>query len=610
MPQSTTKLYTNPSTIAMPPQTGWQVASGAAPAPTVTLTCGGGGDGGGCTLAATLKIQDLGGGAYSLEAVEISGGGSNLTLRATRNGTLLTNDADNPLRAVFYVATGEEVAIAAMLIDNDSGCIVNFAREKVANSDSNTGAPQLPPPKPELSSDCTQNLRVYYRDPVQWSQEREGMEVWAASFGISALLECPNPGCLEWAQIAFRSDATLDGIYTDATWDAHQLGTLKQGARYDAQGERPAQSRRYANVVLDEPGAVVRARLKFTPVYEMWALPTGATSVAKIREIEAGKMFIFATGPALTFTYSAAASELPRAGVLSPLKTLGDYNATDATDAAILGDKLYIVRPGELFFIDLDSGQISMNYTPRGETRAPKFVETVGGSAFAVFVDAGLSSGKTRCYDLTFGAPKLVWQIDDSVTMVSPVDGDLWIKSGSKLYISSGGSGAAVLAFTFPAAITALSADYVGLNNGAVYRLVDGAWTLRVTLASAISALSKWHGDGDAETALAGLATDLLHRELPNGNWSEDRQLIVPATLAPATVAGAVSMALYSKELAAADEFNPAQNDERQLIGTMASGLLFVYRLSDLSEEKGAFKAWRTFAPALMPLYRPIVETE
>lgn len=460
-------------------------------------------------------------------------------------------------------------------------------------------------------ADCARAMGIY-ADDIRWNDAEPGMEIYGAALGFEVRPLCDNPACLYWVQIGVRTGTALDGDYSDAAWLSHQLVTLRRGAGWPASGTRIARHQRRGTVILDAPGPVLRMRQMWTPVYEMWTLATGSGSVAKIRETEPGKALVFGTGPAKAFTYAGAANDLPRAGVLTALPSLEAAGAGDAIDAALLGDKLFVIRPGELFFIDLDSGEASMNYAPRGETRAPLFVETLGDKVLGVFVDAALPSERTRCYDLTYAAPKLLWSLDDAVTLTNvSSDGQLLIAAGTEYFTSTGGTAAPVLAKDFASTISALAGGLAGLINGEIWKRTGTVWTLKTQIGAPVGALANWFGDQDALHGLAGAASGAnpqrLSGELAHGGWAQDRSLVVPPDLLPATVSGVTALGRTSIQLEAGSETQSPRLDERMLIGTGSSGLLFVYRLSNLSEKDGAFKACYNALPRLTPLYRPIL---
>lgn len=267
---------------------------------------------------------------------------------------------------------------------------------------------------------------------------------------------------------ALPATQLIGGSATDSE-KATAFQTLQKVVMERAQvGTTPDRVQLRSSVQMAPAGDKVYWVQQWTPAQFLSHYLTGCEQVIKFREIESGKWLVFANSPTGT---DAAKAFIFDGETLSLLVDLNDHGATDATDVALLADKLFVVGPDELFAVDTDSGEATLNLSPRGETRAATFVENIGGKMLAVFVDAELEEAATRCYDLTFTTPKLLWALDDA-TGVSWTDGTTWLLgAGPKLFEVV--NNAPTLKQTFSANITALMNNYVGLESGSLWRLQD-----------------------------------------------------------------------------------------------------------------------------------------
>lgn len=440
---------------------------------------------------------------------------------------------------------------------------------------------------------------VFYRDVYRFDAPA-GQVIGRAQVSVEVWPPVENTARNFWVQHAVRSGTELDGPYQHDDWIKHQPIVLTPGEKQTAQGTRIARQQWGVPVPFNLPHKPqIRLREKYTKQWVIATFDTDTAQVIKLREVEPGKHLVWATNPAKAFVYD---------GQLKPVFVGADNEAGDATDAALLGDKLFVVRPGELFAYDTDAGQTAMVYTVRGETRAPRFVERVGTRALAIYVDAAQAPA-TRCYDLTFATPRLVWELADAATFCAPVGTGLAVGCGAELWVSTDGIAAPSLAHTFGAAITAASSAFVGLANGEVWKRAN--WTRELTRPGAIGGVATWSGGTTGEAAgewpprgIVGGAGDWLSGQKQNGAWFDEVELTLPLDLAGKAVGGVSALELFALELpplsGEGDAEAAKQRDERLLVGTLG-GVLFVYQRSALSEKQGAIATSQTTIERVLP---------
>ena len=277
-----------------------------------------------------------------------------------------------------------------------------------------------------------------------------------------------------------------------------------------------------------------------------------------------------------------------------------------------------------MFAFDPDEKQVALEYGIRRENRVPRFIEAIGNRVICLYVHAPaaalpLASKRTRAYDLTFATPQLLWQLEATATLCS-VDGTtLLVACGSKLY-STDGATAPTLVHEFGTAITAASQTFVGLANGEVWKQTTEGWLLVHTRIGAIGGVTNWSagttGEAQIEAPRGVVAGQgaWLAGERANGIWQDERELRLPLDLAGAgkSVVRVSALDHFSLPVAAptgndTGEAIPApQKDERLLVGTANSGLLFVYQRSLLLEKDGAIPVSHDTTPRLFPFPRRI----
>lgn len=453
---------------------------------------------------------------------------------------------------------------------------------------------------------------IFYRDLE--SSVGVGFVIPDAKIGIETRALEENTGRRYWMQWGVRSGTALDGPMKHEDWLKHQPVLQVRGESQSAQGNRVERINWSAMVKFRLPlSREVRLRRKYTPQFYLSCFATGCSTLPKIREIEAGRHLVFGREPGKVFFYDADGLELQA--------DLATYNAADALDVALVGDKIYVVRPGEIFTIDRDPGQLSMPSGVRGETRAPRFIEALAGKPLAIYVDesaAPTPAPKTACFDLSFPSPLPRWTLPLAATLTSVAQGQLFIACGTRLFKSAGGTGAPALVREFGAPVTAIAPELVGLENGEVWELISNVWRRRFTREGAIGGAARWTGgtggeaNSDPAHGIVGGAGDGLSGQKPNGSWFDERALLVPPDLAPKAVAAVTAIELFSVDIpspapepgAPPAEAVPApERDERLLIGTGGDGLFFVYQRSALSEKQGAIAVSRDTVPRIFPFF-------
>ncbi|RYX82863.1 hypothetical protein EON83_17285 [bacterium] len=458
--------------------------------------------------------------------------------------------------------------------------------------------------------------QVVYRDTI--ARSVEGTVIYSASIGVETRAMEENTSRRYWEQWGVRSGTTLDGAYKHEDWPKHQPVLPILGAQWEAQGERFERANYSAQVTFRLPlSRDVRFRRKWTPQFYLATFDLDCESVVKIRQVKPGQHYMWTQGAARLWAYDG--------DKVSKLGDFGDatktnYYAPDAVDGALWtseanGRKIIVITPasvsvplGEMFAFDPDSGDISLTYSVRGETLAPRFVEVVGEVPIALYVGA-----TTKGYDLRFGTPRLWWSLAAPVTFCTVDEDVLYIATAHKLY-SSDGVTAPTLVHEFAADVTAATANFVGLTNGEVWKKGASGWVKVLDRDEPIGGVTSWSAGilGEAQTdtdrGVVGGDGDWLVGERGNGSWYDERELIVPIDLVGATVERVAALGHYSVEVTADSSSEDAetlpQKDERILIGTAESGLFFVYQKSLLSERDGAIPVSHDTVPRLFPFWR------
>lgn len=407
-----------------------------------------------------------------------------------------------------------------------------------------------------------------------------------------------NPMRQFWARAAVSTtdpDMNWESSGISATakasaFEAMQRITLREGQKEEAADL----TQMHAEPILAPAGNEVHFVLQLNPAQVISARLTGCERVAKIEQIRNGEYLVFADSPvggdaakAFRFTYSDF--------VL--LADLDEQGAGDTFDVALLNDKLFVIAPDELFAVDLDSGQATLNLSPRGETRAPFAVVTTEDRVLAFFVDDEEEEA-THCYDMTFAAPRLLWSLDTAISKVRWLNRALLVASGNMLLSTTRIGEAPEEVHTFAAAITAVGADaisfYVGLSSGAVWRLAGGTWTNETTLANDVAAVGAWLADGVTSRGVAGRADDEHLTDETSSAWVDARVIVPPASVEE-TVSGITALEGFQQIVKAAigtagqPGFEPAEVINALLIGTGDEGVLLMLEQSTFDETQGAF---------------------
>jgi hypothetical protein len=546
-----------------------------------------------CLVNVFLEVVDKGDGQYRVIATPANA--SKLaTVSFFADAVPTPPDAGKNLQWTLTVPLGQSRQIVALIKDGDCSDATTLT---ISNADTD-GAPPTAP----IEGDCIERLGIYYRDIVNSTTVPDSV-INAARFGLEVRDLCPNPGCHYWFQEFTSSDLALRDDFSESAMAQFFPVPPGSGQRYAADGNRIGRYQ-VQNGAISRPATPdVILRLKATPVFQKvpFTLDGNAT---KIRDAGARSLFVFQTGPAKARLWTAPEKGKYGEGSISLLKDLASVNAAGATDAALLDDKLYAIVDGGIIAVDLTQNEETLDIGIRGETRAPVWVEVVGGKPLAIYQD-NAANPKVRCYDLSFPAPKLVWKLGSLITQTQVAAGKLLLACGSSLYVSNAGTAEPILDSTFTdstAAISSLATGYVGLSNGHIYRKLSGRWSDRTTLASPVKALWPWLGGAKEVRALAGEATsNVLRHEQTTLNWTPDIELD--------GTGGVLALRALSIETTSATATNPAITDEWMLIGDDHSSL-WVYSRSALSEADGAFKACHVAAPRIVSTLRPTTPSQ
>jgi hypothetical protein len=455
----------------------------------------------------------------------------------------------------------------------------------------------------------TLKTQIFFRDFLA-SAAMTGHVIGSASIGVELRARAAGLTLLEanarrryFMETGTRNGTALDDDFTDEAWNAHSPVVWTRGAGWDEEGTRLARLQLFARVFYASPlSAHVRTREKWTPEFDLSLWETAGLPVVKVRSIATGKHLVFVRNnvDAKVFRYTEdGLAEI----VLSP-------TCPDARDAIESGGKIYIVRAtGAVRCYDADSGEATFrDVSPAGETRVAKFIEVVGGKVLLLCTDVN----STRCYDLSFAAPKLLWTLAAVATFAVSNDGKLWLAAGAALYGSDAGTAAPTLVKAFASNVVSFWRPDCGLADGTVMRH-DGVgaggngWS-QVADIGAFAHVARWTGgipgesiEDDARGVAGGLDT-WLTGEMQNGSWLDERELMVPAEV-EAEVTKTTALDVFSVETGAASETQPAQRDERLLIGTDAG--LFVYTRSVITEAQGAVRLSHDTLQRITPYPQP-----
>ncbi|BCM88865.1 hypothetical protein IAD21_00707 [Abditibacteriota bacterium] len=489
---------------------------------------------------------------------------------------------------------------------------------------------------------------IFYRDTQ--AQASAGFVIPDAMIGVETRALEENTSRRYWEQWGMRSGLSLDGAYNHDDWPKHQPVLPILGAQWAAQGSRFERHNYSAHVTLRLPlSRHIRFRRKWTPQFYLSAFDLHAQTVAKIRPIASGRHYLFTTNPAKVWIYDGTQATLYANFSVEPTvddhelstgENENDFDSIDrsgsniyapnATDCAVYsgeatGDKVYVVVPpseelpgGEVFAFDHDSQEVALEYGIRRENRVPRFIEVVGNRVICLYVhdpavSLPIASRRTRAYDLTFATPTLLWQLPDTATFCSVDEATLFVACNSKLY-STDGKTAPALVHDFGEAITTATKTFVGLANGQLWKKINTSWVLVHTRPGALGGAANWNagtiGETQTEDARGIVAGEgaWLVGERDDGTWYDERELRIPLDLTGKTVTRVSALDHFSVTVAPPTATDDAvqlpQRDERLLIGTADSGLLFVYQRSALSEKDGALPVSHDTTPRLFPFPR------
>lgn len=514
--------------------------------------------------------------------------------------------------------------------------------------------------EPPLGDDCASRVGVKYRE-LEYeldADEYTGYEIHKLlAMAVEARSGCTNEACHYNVQLGVIGSDANDGDFSEAAWAKFKIVLPSQGAHFGPPTIATYREQKFQSVIIPNPSLKVRLRLRFSPIYELWPLETDSEAVVKLRPLGTdGALMVWTSNPAKMFIYNppdgrpevADLFGADRAGMLTLVFDGSNIllDAADATDAALLENKAYVVTAdGALMVVDRDSGDEALTVKPRREeieqsnsesNRIAKFAEAVNLKPLVIWEDSALSTKATRLYDYSFPAPKLAWESDLKFGITQVAEGALYLGTSTKLYSSEGGTAAPVLERNFSSIVTSIArfgdSIYVGLNSGAIWKrsTPSGAggegggtpeWTIVKNLGYRIAALGIWQGGAATERGILGFDSDhganyesnRIWSEGSNGSWVRDRRLPVPDGL---TVDGIVSMQRSigpARNSGAPNDPNHQTNtqvSDSMVIGTTGDGLLYVYTRSHLDSRYGAFEACSVGVPRLMPVWREIQEVE
>lgn len=302
---------------------------------------------------------------------------------------------------------------------------------------------------------------------------------------------------------------------------------------------------------------------------------------------------------------------------LSAKHILSEYDAANAFDFAVVEDKVFVATPSKLLFIDEDSGDVAGTLWPNGETRSLVALESYNGALFAFFSDDS-QSPKTRCYRWS-GSWQLAWSLDEVVTGTAWHENGLIFSASNVLYTTTQGTATPTLVETFVSPITAMSARFVGLQNGKLYELVLGEWVERAERAVPINAVSEYSGvtsEYDDPRGVAGEGSfRLLEATINPAVWSDSRELSAPSLMIE-DVDSVTALHRYFHQTSAAtgdpntSDYVPAQYREILMIGTGPDGLLLTLEVSNIANNPLAVPATKIGCIYAAPIHETVPEED
>lgn len=415
------------------------------------------------------------------------------------------------------------------------------------------------------------------------------------------------PGLRAWMLGQSDPAATVPTTPEEAVlqFKAHQRVSFGTGKKVTAQGRRPERRAYYEvpklTTAAPTGAQVVMLRLQlfereFMSAYKL----APSTLLIKARESQtAGEVVLFGTGTASVWTFKDGTPTLK--------KDLSTVALATATDAAVIGDKVYAVKGGALWVVDTDEGtapyRISL-YAADGtpDTRPVKFVERIGTALAVLCVDAAQTPA-TVAYRVSGDEVKPLWNMTKAVTRTDAANGSaLALASGlggSELWRSAN-LAAPALVKTFAGAITALDALRVGLDNGDVMWFNGVAWVREIGLtvdgdAAPVAAVSALTGLSDTLRGIAAPSGSVqLYEQGTDGLWGTGR-IVENPTESPDGVSEVLAMRrLVTIEDIPADELTGGPGEattrevEKLLLLTGDDGLLVTVELARIDESAGA----------------------
>lgn len=463
----------------------------------------------------------------------------------------------------------------------------------------------------------TQLSRQRYIEVKRTEAPPEGQEYFMQAIGLRTLDLNENASRQFWARWAvFASDPGIN-------WMGNEKTQVEKNKRFEElqpvlpqRGEEhptdPDMVEYHAEPPLIVPGQAAYWVVQFTPVQVIGAHLTGCERIVQITLLDDGRLLVLATSDAP----SAAKVFLYEYGALTLLVDLADHAAADVTQAALLEDKLWVIRPGEIFVIDLDENQTALNLAPRGEAREPKFVLSDGEKVFALFVNAG-EAPATRCYDMTFAAPRLVWELPDAATFARWQNATLLVACGSTLYSSDDVATLPTLRHAFASDVVDAYGHTAQLNallaNGQLHRETAGNWA-NVATAAGANMIVTWEGVQPDRYGVIGMDSAQLHEEAPSGAWADGRTIVLPEAMEE-NVTQILTGERYAKELV------PGSGEPGQpgyvapitavvlALGTAPDGVLVILEVARLSPDMGYHKTSGVEKLRLSPYRREIPVT-
>ena len=469
---------------------------------------------------------------------------------------------------------------------------------------------------------------------IRVDNQRVGQAINRLDVGLKTFALPASARRRYWLQTRLISSG-MDGLPADMTslnasalaalWDKGQPITLEKGHESTATGARIAATWHYrSGVLLEKTGQSAWLMIRKTAAEVLSWWESGYDRLGSIKRDSDGDYWMLArtdddSGAGLwRFQADASGDHWGEEIALTA-------SAPDARDFCHLGDKVYLLRnttatAATVRVLDRDSGEAILDIAIPGEARKATFIEAIGSKPILLCVDGALGSNRTRAYDLSFAAPKVLWGLNEAVTTVAVLNGKLLLGTATGLYGSDGGTSAPALIGALPASVSAIGMEalengrgLVGLTNNTVYSFALGAGLDALplaTLADDVVALATWHGALDLARGVAA-AQSTLSEQGNGGVWVNGATLDVPAGVT-GTVAAITALRRFERTAKAAvgtpggPGFVPALLDERLLIATRDSGLLAVLERSAINESSGAFMGYEHDEIYVVPFAAPI----